>query len=115
MGTYTVVVSDETDAQTGTYRLYFAKVPGGLVVPGGDQGGPLTNGGNHDGTIGLGDLDICTFSANAGDNIILSVGEMTNTSANFQPQLRLFGPDGSLLDPAFGNTSAEITWLATNS
>src|SRR5436189_74191 len=90
-----------------------AKVPGECVVPAGDQGGPLTNGGNHDGTIDLGDLDMLTFSETAGDNIILSVGELTNTFGNFQPELRLFGPDGILLNDVAGDTSAEISRVAT--
>ena len=64
-GTFTVLVSDGGSGGvvgTGTYRLYFAKAPGAFVIPNGDDGGPLTNGGNHDGTIGLGDLDLWSFT-----------------------------------------------------
>src|SRR5438876_545749 len=60
-GTFTVLVSDSSYfnfAGTGAYRLYFAQFPGTFVVPVGDEGGALTNGGNHDGTIQLGDLDL---------------------------------------------------------
>src|SRR5438445_11470624 len=63
-GTFTVLVSDSQNffyGGTGAYRLYFAQFPGAFVVPSGDEGGALTNGGNYDGTIQLGDLDLWSF------------------------------------------------------
>ena len=86
-GTYTVLMADSNFGDfggTGAYRLYFAQFPGAFVVPSGDEGGSLTNGGNHDGTIQVGDLDLWSFTANAGDRIVLRGAALTTTS-NFYP------------------------------
>ena len=47
-GTYVVIVAsfDSGFDGTGTYRLTMAKTPGPITVSAGDQGGPLTNGGD---------------------------------------------------------------------
>lgn len=107
-GTYTVVVADGTTnaANTGSYNLYFVRAPASYVVPGGDQGGALTNGGVHNGSIALADLDIWSFDANANDSIRLQVGEVGATG--FYPNLMLFGPDGSLIVSDYGSTSAIV-------
>src|SRR5206468_52712 len=86
-GTFTVVVDENTDDSTGTYRLYLARVPGAFVVAAGDQGGPLTNGGNHDGTIDLGDLDMWTCSANTGDSFPPRGSSVLDPSGFFTPRI----------------------------
>jgi hypothetical protein len=71
----------------------------------------MTNGGNYSGTLSLGDLDIYSFTANAGDNIVLRLG-----SVGFEGNLDLYGPNGALLKTAGGNsTDCEIAYTATNS
>jgi hypothetical protein len=114
-GTFTVVVDDAAAAATGTYRLTLAKTPGTVFVAPGDEGGPLTNGVMHIGTIDVGDLDVWTFSAIAGENITLRMGELTNGSA-LTPALWLYGPNGALLE-AYGSSSvaSEVSVRATNS
>src|SRR5207244_2865530 len=117
-GTFTVLVGDYALAgyagNTGSYRLRFMQIPGAFIVPAGDEGGALTNGGNHDGVIGLGDEDIWTFSANAKDNIVLRCGQMSGT-AYFYPWLRLYGPDGALLDSVTDASDAYLAYQPTNS
>src|SRR5439155_51728 len=120
-GTFTVLVSDSSYfnfAGTGAYRLYFAQFPGTFVVPVGDEGGALTNGGNHDGTIQLGDLDQWSFSANAGDRVVLRIGALSTTNT-FNPWLRVYGPDGVLIADSILNdgnqTVEELALTATNS
>src|SRR5437899_8680721 len=54
---------------TGTYRLTMAHTPGPITVSPDDEGGPLTNGLTHFGEIVQGDLDVWTFTANAGERI----------------------------------------------
>ncbi|HAV61626.1 MAG TPA: hypothetical protein DCY13_04585, partial [Verrucomicrobiales bacterium] len=54
-GTYTVVVDSGFINGEGDYRLHLLILPEAFTVPGGDQGGPLTNGDNHEGTITLAD------------------------------------------------------------
>jgi hypothetical protein len=118
-GTFTVVVADGTYTGvygTGTYELHYLKVPGDFVVPPGDEGGPMVNGGNYDGTITVGDLDAWTFTANVGDNVLLRVGQLSAASY-FNPWLRLYGPDGTLITQgtAAGDIAEEIPFTATNS
>src|SRR4029077_17302601 len=102
---------------TGAYRLYFAQSPGTFIVPPGDEGGPLTNGGNYDGTIQLGDLDQWSFTANAGEQVVLRIGALTATN-NFNPWLRVYGPNGVLVADSGindgGTTAEEVTLTATN-
>ena len=114
-GTFTVIVDDLVGTTaTGTYRLTLAKTGDPVVVSPGDHGGPMTNDVMHLGTIATGDLDVWTFSANSGDAIIVRVGEITATNS-FTPWVRLYGPNGKLLDSGFGAFSGEVTVTATNS
>src|SRR5262245_29945513 len=85
-GTFTIAVSDQTRTGAGTYRLQLARVPGPFTVPAGDEGGALTNGVNHQGTIDVGDLDLWTFTASPGDRIALQIGE-TSGAASFTPMI----------------------------
>lgn len=113
-GTFTAVVSSYTAAGTGAYRIHLAQAPEAFVISPGDQGGTLTNGADADGTIDTGDLDMWSFHANAGDNILLRIGEITDDNARFEPWIRLFGPDGAQLDSKSSYAAAEIAVTATN-
>jgi hypothetical protein len=109
-GKYTVVVEDERSAGspgTGGYALTLAQVPGTFVVPAGDDGGAMTNGANHVGNVGLGDLDQWSFDATAGDQIFLKIGK-TDVAASLQPGMTLVGPTGTIIRNTFGSLSAEI-------
>ncbi len=100
---------------TGTYELSYIDVPGAIVVTPGEQGGPLTNGSVNAGTIGVGELDSWTFTATNGDSVILRVGELT-TSDYFRPWLRVYGPNGVLVqstDPV-SSSVAEVVFTAAN-
>ncbi|HWQ90305.1 MAG TPA: PPC domain-containing protein [Clostridia bacterium] len=99
-GSYTVVASSHYANASGSYGLTLARFPGTFIVAADDQGGPLTNGYQHDGAINVGDLDLWSFSANAGDRVVLSTG-----ANSFNPHLRLFGPSGSLIAESFISTS----------
>src|ERR1022692_2219594 len=111
-GTFTVLVSDGYGGGTGPYELHLAQIPEPFIVPAGDQGGAMTNGGNYTGTITLGDLDMFTFTANAGDSINLRLG-----TTNFVGNLQLYGPNGALLDAVGGYPVKDdlIAYTATNS
>ena len=113
-GTFTVIANSYYNDGTGTYRLRFAKVPGAFVIPVGDEGGPLTNGASHDGTIDLGDLDIWTFTANTNDNVTLTMAKLTGI-ADFYPQFKVYAPDGTLLDSRNDNLSAYSAIRVTQS
>jgi hypothetical protein len=109
-GTFAALVSSYNGGEAGTYVLHFAQFPEPFTVPAGDEGGPLSNGGNHAGSIALGDLDLWSLSANAGDNIVLRLG-----TVGFDGNLRLYGPNGALLKTAYSGTDATLAWTATNS
>jgi len=88
------------------------------VVPPGDDGGPLTSGSNYDGTIQLGDLDLWSFTANAGDRVVMRIGALTTTNT-FNPWLRIYGPNGVLIGDSGinngGDTVEELALTLTNS
>src|SRR6266571_7382195 len=88
-GTYTVIVGTNDgfgrNNDAGSYLLTLAKGPGAFETSTGDEGGDLTNGANHAGTIYLGDLDQWSFTATQGDYIALSMGEVAPVSAGFRP------------------------------
>jgi hypothetical protein len=94
-GTYTVVVSSYYQ-NSGEYSLTLVKTPGEIFTAPGDDGGALTNGWLHTGTIDLGDLDAWQFSGNAGDSIELRIG----TSDVMVPRIDFYGPDGTLIATA---------------
>ena len=102
-GTYSIVVSDATQGneQTGSYNVYFVRLPGA------DEGGSLINGGVIGDQIDLGDLDSYTFEANAGESVQIRVAD-TSSGGTLSPWLFLYGPDGSLLTSSSGSGVAEI-------
>src|SRR5947199_207027 len=98
-GTFTVMVSDSQNffyGGTGAYRLYFAQFRGGFVVPAGDEGGALASGSNYDLTIQLGHLDLWSTPVTYTTLVLLRVGALTTTN-NFNPWLRIYGPNGVLI------------------
>ena len=114
-GTHTVIVDDAVGTSaTGTYRLTLAQAPGAILVAPGDEGGPMTNGVAHQADLPPGDLDVWSFTANAGDSLVVKVGQITETN-NFAPWVRLYGPNGALLVSDSAATAAEVATRATNS
>ncbi len=106
-GTYTVLVAsaDSGNNDTGTYVVTSVRTAGPYLVTPGDQGGTLANGGNHTGSIHLGDLDPWTFAATSGDTIVLNIGE-TGPNSAFVPWIRVFGPTGAIV--AGGNNWGDL-------
>ena len=56
----------------------------------------LTNGGFHDGTVLQNQTNSWTFTANAGDKIVLRSAQITSTNT-FNPWLRVIGPSSTLV------------------
>src|SRR3989454_955663 len=100
-GIYTVIVGTNDgfgrNEDTGSYLLTLAKGPGAFAPSPGDEGGDLTNGATHAGTIYLGDLDQWSFTATQGDYIALSMGEVAPVSAGFPARIRPGSPTRVLL------------------
>src|ERR1039458_3857035 len=111
-GTFTVLVSSYYLNGTGPYTLHLDQIPEPFIVPVGEEGGPMTNGGAYPGTIIVGDQQMWSFTANAGDSINLRVG-----TTGFNPVLKLYGPNGALLATdasGSGYYDAAIAYVATN-
>jgi hypothetical protein len=102
--TYSVVIGDRSAANTGSYRIEFTRAPGA------NEGGTLPNGGAVAGSIDLGDLDSYSFPANAGDALLLRVGDVGGTT--LAPELTLYSPSGKLMQYTWGNAAAAINAVA---
>jgi hypothetical protein len=117
-GTYTILISDINTSSvgddTGNYRIHALVIPGPFLVT--DDGGALVNGEHHDGTIHVGDMDPWSVTANAGERIVVNIAELSDGTGNFAPWIRLYGPDGALLDSgratAGGFDAIDVDWVA---
>jgi hypothetical protein len=113
-GAFTVVVANAENfasGGSGAYRLTLAKTGTVVFVAPSDEGGPMTNGAVYIATNGVAGLDLWTFNACAGDGIVLQATELTG-GTDFTPELRLYAPDGTLLNTASGATAARISRIA---
>src|SRR5204863_245879 len=98
--TFTAVASSVGGNSTGAYLLNLAKSPGPIFVEHSDDGGPMTNGWRHTGILYMTLFGSWSFDANAGDSIVLRMG-----AANFNPLIRLYGPNGALAGSAGSGAS----------
>lgn len=105
-GQYTVLVRDfdtngrssgESDDDTGSYRLEINITPGPFTISPNDQGGKLSNGGRHAGSISVGDLDRWTFDGEQGQRLHLRLGE-TDNGSGFYPWIALVSPSGDTIE-----------------
>ncbi len=113
-GTFTVIISDGSQFRelTGDYRLTLAQTGNPIVVSPQDEGGPMTNGVMHTGAIDVGDLDVWSFTAQAGQAIVVRAGLI---SGNLDPWVRLYGPDGTFLGGNAEGSAGEVAVQATES
>ena len=110
-GMFTVVVGEREGTTAGDYRLTLAQSPGAITVSPGDEGGPMINAVVYTGTISNGDLDVWTFNACEGAGLNLRVDELPG-AIRFDPTLRLYAPNGTLLANVSGATTAQINLTA---
>jgi hypothetical protein len=89
-GAYTAVLYDSSPglAQTGDYSLAFTKAPGA------NKGGALKPGSSVQGRLTKGALDSYTFSALAGEGIVLRVADPG--TGLLAPGFTIYRPDGSI-------------------
>jgi hypothetical protein len=89
-GTYTVLVGDCSDTNSGDYDLYLQQTDNPTGTPN------LPFGQTQTGTISASaQSNTYTFSANAND-----VVDFTMTASGLSPKIRLYGPSGALLSSA---------------
>jgi hypothetical protein len=105
-GLFTVQVSSYYGTGSGAYALSLARMTAAFEVGPTDEGGVMTNGAAYPGTNSLGDIDVWSITANAGDRIIVRVG-----TTGFRPYLLLYGPNGAQLGVGAGDGSGDTDAL----
>ena len=91
-GTYTILACDYGGNQIGDYGIFVQR----LNNPG--QATPIAFGETVSGSIDVvGEVDTYTFDATTGDVVLLRM----STSGYLDPGIRLYGPDGSLLNEVY--------------
>jgi len=106
-GTYMVVVSDYSgnsahgNDSTGTYNLYVTRSTQASA-----EAVALTNGQPTAGTIDLGDLDILTFTATAGERMQLRI--VKTSGATLVPRIDLYAPNGTLVTSTYSATVGSL-------
>ncbi|HEY7119260.1 MAG TPA: hypothetical protein VH475_21905, partial [Tepidisphaeraceae bacterium] len=95
-GTYYVVALDQFSDQTGAYALSVARFGGSQTATPGDDGGPIASGDYRTGSVQIGDFDVYTIQASAGNTLVAALGE-TATGLAMEPQLIVFSPTGQRL------------------
>jgi trimeric autotransporter adhesin len=116
-GTFTVVAANydpQVNGGNGAYDITLGTTASPIVVAPGTQGGAMTNGFTYQGTLLAGQLSVWSFSANAGDGMTAGMGA-TDDRSSLYPYLRIYGPNGALLNSGFGPNAAEVSAQATNS
>jgi hypothetical protein len=105
-GTYTLVVYDSSSglATTGDYKLYFTKVPGAST------GGSLSPGSVTLGHIDEGELDSYTFTAAAGEGILLRLTDVAGGA--LVPTFKLYDAAGQFVNWARANDVAGLDLAA---
>jgi hypothetical protein len=112
-GVYTVLVASNDSGQdaAGTYRLEYLRTPGPYAVSPGDNGGSLTNGAVHNGTIVRGDVDAWTITAVAGQHISVVVSQ-TSEISDFTPWIRVWSATGLSIGDTWGASGATLNPVA---
>jgi hypothetical protein len=88
-GTHTLWLGDVDDDETGGYNLYFQRTNNPANAT------PLSFGETISGSVSaIAEMDAFTFSGAAGDRVVTN---MARTSGSFQPEARVYGPDGKLI------------------
>ena len=103
-GTYTLVVEDYANDDTGTYTVSMMNLTMGPHIGGGDtDGGAMTSGEVKTGGMdGIADMDVFTFQGSFGDRAIIDC--VVTTGATFNTYTALYPPNGG---PAVTATSGD--------
>jgi hypothetical protein len=91
-GLYTIIISDYSLSNPGTYNINLLKIPGEVSSPQDPNGGPIISGETLNGTINVAsDLDAFQFYGDVNDRIIINA---VTTSGNLDTTITLYPPDG---------------------
>jgi len=102
-------------ARTSARRLTLLSIAlaiAGLTLPGVASAqtvkGAITNGANHTGTIAASETHVWTLAANAGEAIVLSVGEVGATDSPFTPWIGLYTQANVYVTSSYGTLTGHI-------
>jgi hypothetical protein len=114
-GAFLVVIGDGSAGRglTSDYQITLVKSGEAFEVSPTDEGGTLVNGTSYAATLTTGDLDAWSFTANAGETVLVRVGE--SAAGTMNPWLRLYDPSGVLVSSDYNAAAAEAIARATNS
>jgi hypothetical protein len=103
-GTWTVVVEDVSDAQSGSYNVTVMDLSSTLTSAGDLDGGPITSNQILSATTNLaGDFDAYTFTGTAGDRIVLTF-PATGGGGAYNTAIYLYPPGGgTYVTASFGD------------
>jgi YD repeat-containing protein len=102
-GTYTIIVRDDYNSETGNYALTWQKVSNPCNVIGISYGTITTATINN-----FVEIDAYKFTASAGDKITICSVVQSETSGNFSPYLELYDTTGTRLK--YGSGSLQHTF-----
>jgi hypothetical protein len=101
--TYTLLVGDHFGTGTGDYSLHLQRLNGPANAT------PIAYGQTLTGTVALmAEMDAYTFTAGAGDVVLAGMSD-NDASFDFDPEIRLYAPDGSLLTSNWSYDHVAIT------
>ncbi len=97
-GTYTIVARDHLGTYSGNYNLSLERLNPGT-------GTAISLGQTVSGDLVIGDLTTFTFSASAGNVVMI---RMSCSSGLLDPEVQLYGPDGTKLYESWDGSTADI-------
>jgi hypothetical protein len=105
-GTFLVSIYDGSGnlPAAGEFNLYFA------VVPGANEGGALSPGGTAADSIAKGDLDSYTFSAAAGQGVMLRAARVE--AGSLSPAIAVYDPSGTAIGSNWNDDVAGLAFVA---
>ncbi len=102
-GTYLILVRDHYGPYAGAYGL--TVITNTSSNPGDEDASVIVAGEYKTATIAVGDMDVYSFQARAGDVLTIFVGV---TGGSLDPEVELYGPDGAVVSTGWGPSSAVI-------
>jgi len=92
--------------ETGDYGLSLVLMPDGTTSPQDSDGGDIASGETKSGTISpAGDTDICAFYGQAGQGVVIEMGEI---STAIEPFIQLYEPNGAKVAEDYSSYRARI-------
>ena len=116
-GEHVVVFSDVGSNNVGAYRASVV-VAGENQISGNGNFLSAVSGSDFEGEFAQGDLDVVTINVTAGGTIRASLGERDENGVNdeFDPQIQIYSPSGSLLvGNSINNSGVSVTGVAAES